>query len=301
MGDQVEGKWVVPNPQIPRTFGMMNLVFGILLFLTGAGYLAMYIVMPTFQKRMAVQLKEQLAAQKANHETKLAELKKKEAAVKAELAELKKKEAAANGKEDAAKTKEETEKAKEAEVAIVEERETFENSPEPDLSAMTDVMGWNIMSDIRLAVYYFSEVVSGMVLNVLMVIAGGGLLGLAEWGRRLSIGVAWAKIVRWVAMTIVTMVVIVPITTEKMDKVFTQVQVQAQAKSGGGAAGTPMVGMGQMMAIMSAVAVVFSALIASIYPAISLWFLTRPPTRAACLQASKPIVPQERPELGEPL
>ena len=40
MAEQQEGKWVVPNPQIPRTFGMMNIVFGILLFLVGAGYIA---------------------------------------------------------------------------------------------------------------------------------------------------------------------------------------------------------------------------------------------------------------------
>ena len=55
MGDQVEGKWVVPNPQIPRTFGMMNLVFGILLLLIGAGYRSRCTSsMPTFQKQMAV-------------------------------------------------------------------------------------------------------------------------------------------------------------------------------------------------------------------------------------------------------
>ena len=119
MGEQLEGKWVVPNPQIPRTFGMMNIVFGILLFLMGAGYLAMYIVMPTFQKRMAVQVKEQLDAQKASREAKLASLKQKEADAKA--------------KEGAAKTKEETEKAKQETATIVEERETFENNPEPDL------------------------------------------------------------------------------------------------------------------------------------------------------------------------
>ena len=54
-----------------------------------------------------------------------------------------------------------------------------------------------------------------------------------------------------------------------------------------------------MTAIMSAVAVVFSALVASIYPAISLWFLTRPPTRVACCSVrnlQRPIGP----EPGEP-
>ncbi len=287
MANQVEGKWVVPNPQIPRTFGMMNLVFGILLLLMGAGYLAMYVVMPAFQQKMVVQIKDQQDNLKRDRESKLAGLKKKEAAAKA--------------KEAAAKTKEETEKAKEETIAAVEERETFENNPDPDMSAVTDMMGWNILSDRRLAVYYFTEVVSGMVLNVAMIVSGIGLMGLAEWGRKLGITVAWLKILRWVAMTIVTMVVIVPITTERTDKMMKSMQAQVNAKSGGRPTPVPMVGFGQMIAVMSAVAVVFSALVASIYPITSLWFLTRPPTLAACLQRSKPTLLEPAPGLGEPL
>jgi ABC-type multidrug transport system fused ATPase/permease subunit len=287
MGDQVEGKWVVPNPQIPRTFGMMNLVFGILLLLMGAGYLGMYLVMPVWQQKVAAQMKEQQENLKKGRANKLAELKAKEAAAKA--------------KEAAAKTKEETEKAKEETTAAVEERETFENNPDVDLSGMTDMMGWNIMADRRVAVYYFSEVIGGIVLNVAMIISGIGLMGLTEWGRKLGITVAWLKILRWIAMTIVIMVVIVPITTEKMDKMMQSVQAQVNAKSGGRPAPVPMVGFGQMMAVMSAVAVVFSGLVASIYPILSLWFLTRPPTRVACLKGSKPTPLEPRSEVGDPL
>jgi hypothetical protein len=286
MADQVEGKWVVPNPQIPRTFGMMNLVFGILLLLMGAGYLAFYLIAPTFQQKMAGQFKEQQETLKKSRNSKLAELKTKEAAAKA--------------KEAAAKTKEETEKAKEETTAAVEARETFENTPDIDLSGMTDMMGWNIMSDPRVAVYYFTEVVSGILLNIAMIISGIGLLGLAEWGRKMGITVAWLKIFRWVAMTVVIMVLIVPITTEKMDKMMNSVQAQVNANSGGRPAPVPMVGFGQMMAVMSAVGVVFSALVASIYPITALWFLTRPPTRAACLQGSKPPLFEPRSELGDP-
>ena len=64
MGEQQAGKWVVPNPQIPRTFGIMNLVFGILLFLVGAGYIAVWLVAPRFQKQMMVQIEEQQAKSK---------------------------------------------------------------------------------------------------------------------------------------------------------------------------------------------------------------------------------------------
>ena len=157
-------------------------------------------------------------------------------------------------------------------------------------------MGWNIMSDIRLAIYYLTEVISGMLINVLMVISGVGLQGLAEWGRRLALGVDWLKILRWLAMTIVTMVLIVPIVAEKMDKVFNQ--PGTAQKPSGGPVKTPIVGMGQLIAIFSAVAVVFSALVASIYPGISLWLLTRPPTRAACMQRPKPAEPPQQVDFG---
>ena len=172
---------------------------------------------------------------------------------------MKKKEAAAKAKEAAAKTKEETEKAKEETTAAVEERETLENSPDPDLSAVTDMMGWNIMSDRRLAVYYFTEVVSGMVLNIIMIISGIGLLRLTEWGRRLAITTAWLKIL--------------PLGRDddcdhgsrgadhgrENGQDVSSDPGPGQRKTGGPPAGTPMVGLGQMTAIMSAVAVVFSA------------------------------------------
>ena len=38
-GDEQQGKWVVPNPQIPRSFGLMNIIFGaIMVLLLAMGY-----------------------------------------------------------------------------------------------------------------------------------------------------------------------------------------------------------------------------------------------------------------------
>jgi hypothetical protein len=264
MSEPQAGKWVVPNPQIPRTFGIMNLVFGILMFVVGAGYLAITIVAPSFQKQMVAQLEQQQAKTKAERESKVAELK---------------------AKEEAAKTKEEKDTLK-------DEREALESNIEPDLSAMNEMMGFSVFSDIRLAIYSFSEMITGMILNVLMAISGVGLLGLAEWGRRLGVTVAWLKIVRWVAMIVVTMILILPITVQKAKKMTDsiQTQVQVQAKSAGRAAPPmpmPMLNLGIIMSIAGAVGMFFTALIASIYPALSIWFLTRPPVRAACLLPSK--------------
>jgi hypothetical protein len=274
MGEQQAGKWVVPNPQIPRTFGIMNLVFGILLFLVGAGYIAVWLVSPSFQKRMVVQIEQQQTKSKAERDAKVAELK---------------------AKEEAAKTNEEKDTLK-------NEREAVELNVEPDLSGMNEIMNWNVFSDIRLAIYAFSEVIAGMILNVLMAISSVGLLGLAEWGRRLAINVAWLKIVRWVAMIVVTLVLILPITVQKVQKMTDsiQAQVQAQAKtSGRPAPAMPMMYFSMFMSIAGAIAMVFSALIASIYPALSIWFLTRPPARAACLQRSMPPLAPPEMQPGE--
>jgi hypothetical protein len=264
MGEQRPGKWVVPNPQIPRTFGIMNLVFGILMFMFGAGQMAISIVGPSFQKQMVVTFEQQQAKSKAERDAKVNELK---------------------AKEEAAKTKEEKD-------ALKDERETLELNVQPDLSAMNEMMGFNVFSDIRVAIYSFSEMITGMILNVIMVISGVGLLGLAEWGRRLAITVAWLKIVRWIAMIVVTLVLIVPITAAKTQKMFDSIQqaeARAQANAGGrGAASMPMMNIAALMSIAGAVTMIFTALIASIYPVLSIWFLTRPPPRAACLRPSNP-------------
>ena len=148
MVKQPEGQWVVPNPRIPRSFGLMNIIFGSLMLLIGAGYAAIYAFSPMFTQQMQAGIKKQQEVQKAAHESKLAALKQKE--------------------DDA-----ETEEAKEM---IRDERATLEKNVEPDLSGMDDLLGWNIFSDVRLAIYYFSEVASGMLLNLLMIIAGVGLM-----------------------------------------------------------------------------------------------------------------------------
>jgi hypothetical protein len=269
MVNKQEGQWVVPNPQVPRTFGMLNIVFGGLLLLMGVGYLAFYVISPTFTKRIMAEAEKQQAVQKAQRETKLAELKRQE---------------------DAAKTKEEKEN-------FQSERDLLEKNNEPDIADFSDITNFNIYSDIRLTIYYFSEVIAGIVLNVLMVISGVGLLGLAEWARRLAVAVAWAKILRWVAMLIVTMVLVLPITTQKMQKFFDKIEQQTKARAGGRATPFPMGSMAQFTAISGAVTVVFEAVVFSIYPGLSIWFLTRPRVRAACLAKlpMSPLLPGDGP------
>ena len=79
------GKWVVPNPQIPRSFGLMNIVFGILMLLLPR--LATGLVMPVatdLQKQFQSPDQAQQEKQKADRADKIAELKAQETAAKTE-------------------------------------------------------------------------------------------------------------------------------------------------------------------------------------------------------------------------
>jgi hypothetical protein len=259
MTKQPQSEWVVPNPGVPRTFGIMNIVFGVLLLLFGLGSAAMMILGPTFMKQVQAQTQQATEKAKAERAARISELKKKE---------------------DAAKSEEEKK-----ELRI--ERQAAESVPEPpDLS---DVTNWgDMMSDPWYAGYYWTEVSSGVLLNIAMIVAGAGLVAMAEWGRRLALGVAWLKILRLTAIMIITLVVILPMTTERTKRMFDKMEAQIKTKGGAGPGVGFSASMSQATAVFGAVSSVGTAVLGSIYPALALWFLTRPGARAACARRSPP-------------
>jgi hypothetical protein len=271
MASQPRSQWVVPNTGIPRTFGLLNVIFGVMLLLGGIGSVAWVLMAPTIGKAMQAQRRETLAKAKAEREARIADLKKQEAAAK-------------------------TEAEKEQ---LRTEREAAESVPEPP--EPPDVTIWDTYADPRYRAYFCGEVSLGIVLNIAMIVAGAGLLATAEWGRRLAIGVAWGKIVRLVAMAVITLTVIVPMTAEytqpSLDK------IAAQARLGGPAMSNQMA---QVMPILGAVGVVGFTVVGSIYPGLAIWFLTRPRARAACAgpagAARRRAGPQAaQPEVGRPV
>jgi hypothetical protein len=263
MASQPRSQWVVPNTGIPRTFGLLNVIFGVMLLLGGIGSVAWVLMAPTIGKAMQAQRRETLAKAKAEREARIADLKKQEAAAK-------------------------TEAEKEQ---LRTEREAAESVPEPP--EPPDVTIWDTYADPRYRAYFCGEVSLGIVLNIAMIVAGAGLLATAEWGRRLAIGVAWGKIVRLVAMAVITLTVIVPMTAEytqpSLDK------IAAQARLGGPAMSNQMA---QVMPILGAVGAVGFTVVGSIYPGLAIWFLTRPRARAAC---AGPGPKRLQPEVGRPV
>jgi hypothetical protein len=239
---------------------LLNIVFGSILLLVGVGYAVWFVFAPSFTRQIQLNVQNQQAAAKEKREADLAEYKAKEAA---------------------AKTEEEKQEWKDRRTAL-------QSTAPPIIVKVDDISTWDVMADQRLATFYWAEVTTGILLNLLMIIAGAGLLALTEWSRRLSLGVAWAKIVRWVAILLFTLTLIIPITSERMHKAISK----EEALPGGARSPFSSTQLVQYMAIFTAVTSVFSAVVAVIYPGLSIWFLTRPAARAACLRPKEPLPPE---------
>jgi hypothetical protein len=258
------GKWVVPNPQIPRSFGLMNIVFGILLLLLAVGYGLMYAYAPVINELFSRPMRQIQEKQNADRAAKIAELK---------------------AQESAAKTEEEKK-------TLAAERAAVEATVVPNLTPFEELQKMNAYNEPRLAVYYILDVSAAVILNVLMIVAGAGLMRLKEWARRLAIRVAQLKILRWTAMVIGSMLVIMPMMMEKLDKAM--VAVEAQVKSGGAALPFSLSTLLRWALFAGVVFMIFGAIVASVYPAMMWWNLTRPAARAACLKKKPELVQPER-------
>lgn len=258
MNKQQEGQWVVPNPQLPRSFGLMNIIFGSILLLFGVGQAALTFYSPVVFKGFEDQARRQLEELKAKRQTKIAELK------------------------DKVKTAKTEEEKKDLEMEL----QALQSNQGLDPAKFLDEIK-SLQTDPRIAIYTYTEMSTGILLNLLMIVSGVGLLALAEWARRLAIATAWLKIARWVAIVAATTFVIVPITTEKMQPTFRSIEKQT-GRFGGRAAPFAASNLAELSAMANVVTAVGTALVAVVYPVFVIWFLTRPPARAACLAAAKP-------------
>ena len=161
------------------------------------------------------------------------------------------------------------------------------------MSAFDELQDMNAYTEPRLAIFYVLDVSTAVILNVLMIVSGGGLMRLREWARRLAIRVAQLKILRWFAMVVGSMVVIVPMMMAKTQPAMNALEAQMKA-SRGGALPFSLAAVTRWMFVFGVVFMIFAAIVACVYPAMMWWNLTRPAARAACLK----LEPQ--PELPEP-
>ena len=249
----------MPNFRTPRLLGIFNVLFATEILACGLCMGGYTVTLPLWGRLI----------QQAQSQTR----QRFEAAKASELAALAEKEKAAKTTEDRAE--------------IVTERLRVEARPDPTAAAaMMDLskMGLDDPTFIR---WTWTEVFSGLVLNVMLLASGVGLLHWKPWARSLGVWTGVLKVLRLVLVYGFFIIGVVPPISQRI----------------GGAVSTMMAGqpgMGAPAGAGSAAAmftriytVTYSALgvgmiaLGVIYPAILLWLLTRPGVKVACAGTHK--------------
>jgi hypothetical protein len=242
-----------PNPSAAKTMGTLNIIFGAGLFLIGMCCGVYFVSISAFSSAFAPQQQMQMQqAMQAQRQQQLQRLK---------------------DQEKAAKTAQE--KAK-----LQAEQKRIEAQPLPEMPDFTKMYA---MDEPHVMRFWTVEILSGLILNVLMLIAGIGLVAIKNWGRALGIWVALLKVVRLAALYTFNIVVLVPIYTQRFVDVMEEMAKAMAAQGGAGAGGPPPGGQfAQVMGTMMTTSAVSMIVLGAIYPVTALIVLTRPSVKAAC-------------------
>lgn len=251
-----DDEWLTEPPELqantkaPKTIGTLNIVFGSLMFLCGLCSSLNLMTQATMGPMMAAQQQQMQQALQAER--------------KQELQELRRREEASNDENEKAELR-----AQQQALA----------RPMPKMPDMSKVF-----QDANFLIYGIADAVTGLLLNILLVISGIGLCGLKEWGRALALWVAALKIVRLIAVYGFLALVVVPIVVRQFTAMF-QEMFEEMAKAGPPGQRMPaQAELNQLGTIMGATMTIFAVgmiVLGVIYPIIVLIVLTRPRVKAA--------------------
>jgi hypothetical protein len=241
---------VTPNVSACKTIGTLNIIFGALLLLMGVCCGLQFFVQSTFAPAIMAQQQQQFkGAMEAARQQQIQRLKDEEKAAKSDK-----------------------EKAE-----VEARRKKLEARPEAKMPDFSKMYGTD---EPRVIGYWITDLASGVVLNLLMLIAGIGLVAVQEWGRKLGIWIAALKIVRLIALYGFNIIVIVPIVVERLTQGMKEMMEDAAAAQGGGP--PPLAQMATVMGTFMTAMFVATAVLGAIYPVATLIVLTRPSVKAAC-------------------
>jgi hypothetical protein len=262
---------VLPNYRTPRLVGILNIVFAANIL----AYVLVMAVVAAFMPltgRAVTEIQKKIEAQGKRS---------RKAEMDVALQKLK-----------AAKTEQEKIQAEARRLEI-------ESRPKAIMPGMVDFNKF-VYSDPIVISWFWTELVSSLILNVVMLVAGVGLFYYRSWGRTAGIWNAALKIVRLVLIYGIAVIAIVPLLSRNLATMAAEMivaQQQALGKAGGPA--QPAEFLAKVYMVMYSIMAVGMMVAGSIYPAVSIWFLTRPSTRAACLVRLEPK-PKPTLELPEP-
>jgi hypothetical protein len=269
---------VTPQPGLVKTIGVFNILFGGLLLLCGMGCLNPALQglarqqPPRFDPKEAQKVLDEIHRQR--------------------IAELQQQEQAASTPKEKARIKEEREKA--------EANPPKFDAKKIDVATINEGIAWFTR-------YVWADVITGPLLNLLLLISGVGLLMRQNWARVLAIATAFLKIVRLVALCVLLIGFVVPrggkaldaLAGSEMGQEFFKQAMEQQKARGAVQAGpqpTPEI-MAQYLQSFGNVYAILLPCLGSIYPLIVLVLLTRPGARAAT-RARDDEEPQADPAFG---
>lgn len=256
-----------PNPSLPRTIGVLNIVFGLGLLACGTCGLGSGVWLT--RGNPWLQLDPTLtgvAAQEMRRNF---------------VEELRHREDAATDPGERARLRQERERLASRPTAI-EDRVDF---------------GRVNRGTSRMAVYLWADVVTGPLLNFAMVVAGIGLARLRPWGLRLGVWVALLKVVRQLALAILLLAFALPAFNAALDDFadtdFAEVtSATMREDQRRGQVSSPPVALApeDIVKILKSGTYVWSLVyvaLALVYPLVALVVLTRPAAAAALARAAE--------------
>lgn len=253
-----ETRWPPPPAELPKssaakTIGILNIVFGSILLLcvicSGLNAIMQSALGPMF----GMQQQQLQQAMQQEQQQRLEQLQEQEKAAKEE------------------KEKQE----------LRAKQQALRAQPVPKMPDFA-----KLAEDVRFLGYTIADVVSGFVLNVLMLISGIALVRYKEWGRKTALWVAALKIVRLVALNTFLALVLVPHITRGFTSMF-QEMFDEMAKAAPPGQRMPgqaeITQMGTMIGVMMTVFAVAMVILGVIYPVVVLIVLSRPRVKASCV------------------
>jgi uncharacterized protein YxeA len=250
------------NILIPKAVGWLNIALSLMLMGCGTCYIAYTVAIPGFDNFIREAQKQTKEDARKKRDNEIAALKKQQ-------------------------TQAATEQEKEE---IGDQIKAVPEAPDmPFLEIGAKHFG---LDNPRVLGHFAADASSGLLLNLLLLISGIGLVRCKEWGRKMAIGVAAAKILRHVILSISAIFVMSPVLLGRTDAFFKE---QATARTAEAkATGEKTTFSSEEAAdlsreLRSAVyaAVAYILIVGSVYPVLTLVVLTRPSAKAACSRKSK--------------
>jgi Sec-independent protein translocase protein TatA len=246
---------VVPKPGTPKTLGILNIIFGVILVLMGTCQLGALAIAPAALNFIEKNVKEVQAKADEQH--------------KAELKTV-------DDKIAAAKTEEEK-KAFELERANVDANKVQFNTM--DMSTANEALTNPTIKAVNIG-----GTLSGLILHIGLLVSGIGLIRLTPWGRSLALWWSGLIIVQVIGLAIATMIWAVPVNSAISQKQIAN--LEAQAKAGGPQAqmASTIVPMTKLTAQLVVPMIIGQSIAGIIYPIVLLIMLNGAGARAACLE-----------------